>query len=58
MYVKTILLQIFVVTVVVVIDSTIHPDTKEKIPLPFRMASFVPTNLVVVAGLLVPNPSV
>ena len=40
------------------IDSTLHPDTGEAIFLPFRMSSFTPTNLVVTAGLLIPNPSV
>ena len=40
------------------LDATIHPDTKEKFLLPFRMAAFVPTNLLVIAGLLLPNPSV
>ncbi|KAI3641591.1 hypothetical protein MIR68_000379 [Amoeboaphelidium protococcarum] len=40
------------------IDATFHPDTKEKILLPFRMSSFVPTNLLVTAGLLLPNATV
>ena len=40
------------------LDSTIHPDTGERILLPFRMASFVPTNVAIVAGMLRPNPSV
>ncbi|KAJ3121807.1 hypothetical protein HK098_003348 [Nowakowskiella sp. JEL0407] len=39
------------------LDSTIHPDTGEKIFLPFRMAGFVPTNVLIVAGMLMPNPS-
>ncbi|KAJ3413462.1 hypothetical protein HDV05_008031 [Chytridiales sp. JEL 0842] len=39
------------------VDSTFHPDTGEKIFLPFRMASFVPTNALIVAGMLMPNPS-
>lgn len=39
------------------VDSTLHPDTGEKILLPFRMACFVPTNLLVTLGLLWPNPS-
>ncbi|KAJ3181552.1 hypothetical protein HDU85_003494 [Gaertneriomyces sp. JEL0708] len=40
------------------IDSTYHPDTGEKVILPFRMSSFVPTNVLIVAGMLVPNPSI
>jgi hypothetical protein len=42
----------------VVVDSTIHPDTGEPVLLPFRMSAFVPTNLIVVAGMLMPNPTV
>eukprot|EP00128_Syssomonas_multiformis_P010024 Colp12_sorted_trinity150504_noHs@10417 len=40
------------------VDSTNHPDTNEPILLPFRMASFVPTNLIVTLGLLLPNPTI
>ncbi|RIB16386.1 Tricarboxylate/iron carrier, partial [Gigaspora rosea] len=40
-----------------VVDSTVHPDTGEPVFLPFRMSCFVPTNLIVVAGMLMPNPS-
>ncbi|KAI9333457.1 Tricarboxylate/iron carrier [Obelidium mucronatum] len=40
------------------IDSNFHSDTGEKILLPFRMACFVPTNALIVAGMLVPNPSI
>ncbi|BGP24664.1 Sideroflexin FSF1 [Rhodotorula toruloides] len=39
------------------VDSSIHPDTGEPVPLPFRVSGFVPTNLVIVAGMLAPNPS-
>ncbi|KAJ3310873.1 hypothetical protein HDV04_004566 [Boothiomyces sp. JEL0838] len=39
------------------VDSTFHPDTGEKVFLPFRMASFVPTNVPIIAAMLVPNPS-
>jgi len=41
-----------------IVDSTVHPDTGEPVFLPFRMSAFVPTNLVVVAGMLIPNPSI
>lgn len=39
------------------VDSSVHPDTGEVITLPFRMSAFVPTNLLVVGGMLMPNPS-
>ncbi|KAJ3066910.1 hypothetical protein HDU98_009838 [Podochytrium sp. JEL0797] len=35
------------------VDSTFHSDTGEKILLPFRMACFVPTNALIVAGMLI-----
>ncbi|KJE93244.1 sideroflexin, variant [Capsaspora owczarzaki ATCC 30864] len=41
-----------------VVDASIHPDTQKPILLPFRMASFVPTNLIVTTGLLIPNATV
>ncbi|KAI9469969.1 MAG: Tricarboxylate/iron carrier [Benjaminiella poitrasii] len=41
-----------------VVDSTIHPNTGEAVFLPFRMACFVPTNMILVAGMLLPNPSI
>ncbi|KAE8185067.1 hypothetical protein CF336_g7559 [Tilletia laevis] len=37
------------------VQSSVHPDTGDVVPLPFRMASFVPTNLLVVAGMLGAN---
>ncbi|GAM28917.1 hypothetical protein SAMD00019534_120930 [Acytostelium subglobosum LB1] len=41
-----------------VMDATIHPDTGKSIPLPFRMCSFLPINVVICAGLILPNASV
>ncbi|BFZ64204.1 Sideroflexin FSF1 [Saitoella coloradoensis] len=38
-----------------IVESTLHPDTQEPVFLPFRMSSFVLTNLVVTAGMLTPN---
>lgn len=37
------------------VESSVHPDTGEVIPLPFRMSAFVPTNLLVVGGMLSPS---
>lgn len=37
------------------VQSSMHPDTGEVIPLPFRMSAFAPTNLLVVGGMLSPN---
>lgn len=37
------------------VQSSVHPDTGEAIPLPFRMSAFVPTNLLVVGGMLRPT---
>ena len=34
------------------LDSSIHPDTNQLIPLPFRMSAFVPVNLLLTAGML------
>ncbi|KAI8067667.1 Tricarboxylate/iron carrier [Gilbertella persicaria] len=42
----------------IVVDSTLHPDTGKPVFLPFRMSCFVPTNMVLVAGMLLPNPSI
>lgn len=40
-----------------IVDSTLHPDTGTPVFLPFRMSSFVLSNLVVTAGMLTPNLS-
>ncbi|ORY24019.1 putative mitochondrion protein [Naematelia encephala] len=39
------------------VNSSIHPDTGKPVPLPFRMSAFVPTNLIICAGMLMPNAS-
>lgn len=41
-----------------VVESSIHPDTGLPVPVLFRMSAFVPTNLIICAGMLTPNPSV
>ncbi|EDV20015.1 uncharacterized protein TRIADDRAFT_32552 [Trichoplax adhaerens] len=38
-------------------QAIIHPDTNEKIFMPFRMSGFVPFGTPIVVGLLLPNPS-
>eukprot|EP01121_Diplochlamys_sp_Union-15-3_P006111 TRINITY_DN16622_c0_g1_i2.p1 TRINITY_DN16622_c0_g1~~TRINITY_DN16622_c0_g1_i2.p1 ORF type:complete len:322 (+),score=38.33 TRINITY_DN16622_c0_g1_i2:52-1017(+) len=38
-------------------ESAIHPDTGEKIPMPFRMSGFVPFGVPIVVGVLLPNPT-
>lgn len=38
-----------------VLDSTLHPDNGEPVMLPFRMSSYVLSNLVVTVGMLTPN---
>lgn len=38
-------------------QSTVHPDTGEKILMPFRMSGFVPFGSPIVTGMLVPNQS-
>ncbi|GAA5820230.1 hypothetical protein JCM10212_006788 [Sporobolomyces blumeae] len=39
------------------VDSSLHPDTGDIVPLPFRLSAFVPTNLLIVGGMLMPNPT-
>lgn len=36
-------------------QATIHPDTQEKIFMPFRMSGYIPFGTPVVVGLLLPN---
>lgn len=38
-----------------VLDSTLHPDTGTPVMLPFRMSSYVLSNLVVTVGMLTPG---
>lgn len=38
-----------------ILDSQLHPDTGERVFLPFRMSSCVLSNLVVTAGMLTPG---
>ncbi|KAF7552823.1 hypothetical protein G7046_g7285 [Stylonectria norvegica] len=38
-----------------IVDSTLHPDTGLPVLLPFRMSSYVLTNLIVTAGMLQPG---
>lgn len=37
------------------VDSSVHPDTGKIVMLPFRMSSYVLSNLVVTVGMLTPN---
>ena len=37
------------------VQSAVHPDTGEIIPRPFRMAGYVPFNIPILVGLLVPQ---
>ncbi|ESO85043.1 hypothetical protein LOTGIDRAFT_130996 [Lottia gigantea] len=39
-------------------QAIIHPDTGEKILMPFRMSGYVPFGSPMVVGLLLPNPSI
>ncbi|GAB6029663.1 Sideroflexin-5 [Chamberlinius hualienensis] len=39
-------------------QAIIHPDTEEKIFMPFRMSGFVPFGSPIVIGLLLPNPAI
>ncbi|XP_059169123.1 sideroflexin-5-like [Physella acuta] len=38
-------------------QAIIHPDTGEKVFMPFRMSGFVPFGSFIVVGLLLPNPT-
>ena len=38
-------------------QAILHPDTGEKIFMPFRMSGYVPFNSPILAGMLVPNPT-
>lgn len=38
-------------------DTAVHPDTQEIVPKAFRFSGFAPMNVLICAGLLMPNPS-
>jgi len=38
-------------------ESMVHPQTESVIPLPFRMAAFVPVNIPICAGMLLSAPT-
>jgi len=40
------------------VNAIIHPTTGEKIFAPFRMSAFVPANVLIAAGLLIPGAGV
>ncbi|CEL97120.1 unnamed protein product [Vitrella brassicaformis CCMP3155] len=40
------------------LDASVHPQTHEPIPLPLRLAAFVPVNIPIVAGMLLSPPTV
>ncbi|KAK3265122.1 hypothetical protein CYMTET_26179 [Cymbomonas tetramitiformis] len=40
------------------LDMTLHPDTKEKVPAPFRMSAFALVNVPICVGLMTPNPTI
>jgi len=41
-----------------VIDTTLHPDTQEVIPMPFRVSAFVPANILICMGMLMPGAGI
>lgn len=38
-----------------IVESAIHPDTNEIVAKPFRMCGYVPCNVPILVGLLVPQ---
>jgi len=38
-------------------QAIVHPDTQEKVPIPFRMSGFVPFGSPIVVGMLIPTKS-
>ena len=38
-------------------DSMLHPQTGEVIPAPFRLSAFMPTNVIICYGMMLPNAS-
>lgn len=52
------LYKILTVTTLLDVNAVIHPATGEKIPAAFRMSAFVPANVLIAAGLLLPGAGV
>jgi hypothetical protein len=40
-----------------IVDTSIHPDTKEVIPWAMRMSAFIPTNVPIIFGILMTAPT-
>lgn len=40
-----------------IINTSVHPDTKEVIAWPMRMSAFIPTNLPIIFGILMTAPT-
>src|SRR5437868_6684435 len=52
---KTFIFYCFLMVLFIVKDTTVHPDTGQKIFPLFRMSAFVPANIFICAGLLAPG---
>jgi hypothetical protein len=40
-----------------ILASCVHPDLKEPIPWPMRTSAFVPTNVPIIAGMILSAPT-